>query len=107
MLYNMNVVVDGTLQTTSGRMVVPGTFTDVDDDNIALVMAAPGALSANIGQVNSAFSSVHMFVYKGEEMVVKSQDDPWNEYTRLGIYETYDMKIVAPETCALATNLFS
>lgn len=106
-LYGMNLVVDGTLQTTSARMDIPGTFTDVDDSNKAIVMAAPGALGSNVGQVNSAFSSTHMFVYRGEEMVVKSQDDQWNESTRLGIYETYDIKMVAQETCALATALFS
>lgn len=106
-LYGMNLVVDGTLQTTSSRMVIPGTTSNILDDNTALVLAAPGALKSNVGQTNSQFSSVHMFVYKGEEMVVKTHDDPWNQRTMLGIYETYDMEIVAPETCALITNLFS
>ena len=106
-LYDLDLIVDPTLVTTTGRMAVPGTTTDVMDDNTALVMALPGQISDNVGQVNSSFSSVHMFVYKGQEMVVKTMKDPWNQLTRMGIYETYDMKIVAPETTALATNLFS
>lgn len=106
-LYDLDLVVDPTLVTTSARLAVPGTTTDVMDDNTALVMALPGQISENVGQVNSSFSSVHMFVYKGQEMVVKTMKDPWNQLTRMGIYETYDMKIVAPETTALATNLFS
>lgn len=106
-LYDMDLVVDGTLRTTSPRMQVPGTTLDILDDNTALILATPGALSQNIGQVTSAFSSVHMFVYRGEEMVVKTQDDQWSQTTKLGIYETYDMRIVSPETAALATNLFA
>lgn len=106
-LYDMDLVVDPTLRTTSPRMTVPGTTQDMMDDNTALIMAPPGALSANIGQVNSAFSTTHMFVYKGEEMVVETQDWPWDKRTDLSVHETYDMKIVSPETTALATQLFS
>lgn len=105
-LYDMNLIVDPTLQTISGRLVVPGTTTDIMDYNTALVVAAPGALSSNIGQVNSGFSTTHMFVYKGQEMVVKTQYQQWDEFTKYGIYETYAMSIVSPETCALATSLF-
>ena len=106
-LYELDLIVDPTLVTQSARLVVPGATADIMDDNTALVMAKPGALSANIGQVQSGFSTFHMFVYKGQEMVIKTMKDPWNQLTRLGIYETYDMKCVAPETGALATNLFS
>ncbi len=106
-LYDMNLIVDPTLRTTSPRLAVPGTTLDIMDDNTALCLTMPGALSANVGQVTSSFSSVHMFVYKGQEMVVKSMKDPWNQLTRLGIYETYDMRLVAPETSGLITNLFS
>ena len=106
-LYDMDLVVDGTLRTTSPRMQVPGTTLDIMDDNTALVMATPGALSANIGQVTSAFSSFHMFVYRGEEMVVETQDWPWDKKTDLSVHETYGMAVVAPETVALATNLFA
>lgn len=105
-LYDMNLVVDPTLQTISGRLTVPGTFQDVMNYNTALVMAAPGALKENVGQVNSGFSSVHMFVYRGQEMVVKSKQDDWNAFEKLGIFETYSLNIVAPETCGLATSLF-
>jgi hypothetical protein len=76
------------------------------DDNKALVIAAPGQLPGNVGQVNTAFSSVHMFVYNGEEMMTETQDETWNKRTLLSVTETYDMKIVAPETCALVTELF-
>lgn len=106
-LYDMDLVVDGTLRTTSPRMTVPGTTLDIMDDNTALVMATPGALSANIGQVTSAFSSFHMFVYRGEEMVVETQDWPWDKKTDLSVHETYGMAVVAPETVGLATNLFA
>ena len=106
-LYDMNLIVDPTLKTTSPRLDVPGTFSDIMDDNTALFLAAPGALPDNVGQVNSSFSSYHMFVYRGEEMVVKTQNFPWDELTKIGIYETYDMKMVSPETTALATELFS
>lgn len=67
-LYDMNLIVDPTLQTISGRLVVPGTTADIMDYNTALVVAAPGALKENIGQVNSGFSTTHMFVYKGQEL---------------------------------------
>lgn len=108
-LYGMDVVVDGTLRTTSARLVVPGTTTDIMDanDNTALVIAAPGSLGENIGQVRSSFSSMHMFVYRGEEMVVETQDDTWNRRTLLSVHETYAMQMVAPECSALITNLFS
>jgi hypothetical protein len=107
-IYGMNIVVDGTLRTTSGRLAVPGTTVDMldADDNKALVIAAPGQLPGNVGQVNTAFSSVHMFVYNGEEMMTETQDETWNKRTLLSVTETYDMKIVAPETCALVTELF-
>lgn len=106
-LYDMNLIVDGTLKTTSPRLTVPGTTTDIMSDNTALVMAEPGALSENIGQVTSSFSSFHMFVYRGEEMVVETQDEPWNKRTMLSVHETYGMSVVAPETVALATSLLS
>jgi hypothetical protein len=107
-IYGMDLVVDGTLRTTSGRLTVPGTTVDIQsaDDNSACVIATPGSLPDNVGQVNSAFSSMHMFVYNGEEMVTTTQDEPWNMRTLLRVHETYDMKLVAPETAALITNLF-
>lgn len=105
-LYDMNLVVDPTLQTISGRLQVPGTFQDVMNYNTALFMAAPGAMSANVGQVNSGFSTTHMFVYKGQEMVTKTKYDDWNAFTKIGIFENYGMSIVAPETTGLATSLF-
>lgn len=108
-LYGMNLVVDGTLRTTSGRLQIPATTVDIQDanDNSALVIATPGALGSNVGQVNSAFASMAMFVYNGEEMVVETQDEPWNKRTLMSVHETYDMRMVAPETAALVTNLFS
>jgi hypothetical protein len=108
-LYGMDLVIDPTLRTTSGRLTVPGTTVDILDssDNKALVMATPGALGDNVGQVTSAFSSFALFVYNGEEMVVETQDEPWNKRTMMSVHETYDIKCVAPETCALVTNLFS
>lgn len=105
-LYGMKLIVDPTLQTISSRLTVPGTYQDVANYNTALVAAMPGDLSANIGQVNSMFSSFHMFVYRGQEMVVKTKFDDWNQYTKLGIFETYGISTVAPETCGLATSLF-
>jgi hypothetical protein len=108
-LYGMNLVVDGTLRTTSGRQTVPGSFLNVlkTDDNSALIMAAPGDLSGNTGQVTSAFSSYHMFIYNGEEMRTTTLDEPIDERTLMSVDETYDIKPVAPETTALITNLFS
>jgi hypothetical protein len=105
----MNLVVDGTLRTTSGRQTIPGTFVNVltSDDNKALVMAEPGSMGGNTGQVTSAFSSFHMFVYNGEEMRTTTLDEPIDERTLLSVDETYDMKCVAPESAALITNLFS
>jgi hypothetical protein len=105
-IYGMNLIVDPTLQTLSGRLVVPGTTSDIMDYNTGLVVAQPGALKSNIGQVNSGFSTTHLFVYNGKEMVVKSKYENWDEFTKLGIYEYYGMSIVAPETTALATSLF-
>jgi len=105
-LYGMNLIVDPTVRTTSPRLQVPGTFTDVMEYNTALMVAAPGALGDNTGQVNSGFSSTHMFVYKDKEMVVKSKYMDYDEYTKYGIYEHYGLSIVSPETCALATSLF-
>lgn len=107
MLYGLRIIVDGSLRTTTARLVVPGTTTDLMDDNTALMLAYPGDISENVGQVTSAFSSVHMFVYRGEEMVVRTEDETWNMRMKLMVYETYDMRLVAPETAALATNLFS
>jgi hypothetical protein len=108
-LYGMSLVVDGTLRTTSGRLQIPATTVDIQDanDNSALIVATPGSLGGNVGQVNSAFSSMHMFVYNGEEMVTTTQDEPYNMRTLLRVHETYDMKLVAPETAALVTSLFS
>jgi hypothetical protein len=105
-LYNMDLTIDPTLQTLSSRLTVPGTTTDLMNFNTAIVMALPGQLKENIGQVNSGFSSVHMFVYRGQEMVVKTKYLDWDQFTKLGIYETYGMSIVAPETCGLVTSLF-
>lgn len=106
-LYEMKLVVDGTLRTTSPRLQIPGTTLDQMDDNTALILAQPGDLSENVGQVTSAFSSVHLFVYKGEEMMVETMDWPWDKKTDLAVTETWDLRLVAPETSALVTNLFS
>jgi hypothetical protein len=106
-LYDMRLVIDGTLRTTSPRLQIPGTTLDQMDDNTALMISYPGDLSENVGQVTSSFSSVHMFVFKGEEMVVQTQDWPWDMKTDLSVHETYDMRLVSPETAALATNLFA
>lgn len=105
-LYGMNLIVDPTVRTTSPRLQVPGTYSDVMEYNTALFVAAPGALGDNTGQVNSGFSSTHMFVYNGKEMVVKQEYRQFDEYTRYGMYENYAFVIAAPETCALATSLF-
>lgn len=106
-LYDMKLVVDGTLKTSTPRLTIPGTFLDNMDDNTALIMAAPGDLSSNVGQLNSGFSSVHMFVYRGEEMVVETWDEPWNHRTNLGVHETWDFRFSSNRTAALVTNLFS
>lgn len=108
-LYGMDLVIDGTLRTTTGRLTVPGTTVDIMDstDNSALVLATPGKLDDNVGQVTSAFSSVHMFVYNGEEMVVETQDFPWDKLTKMSVHETYTFIFAAKETAALATSLFS
>lgn len=105
-LYGMDLVIDGTLRTTSSRLTVPGTTVDIMSatDNEALVITTPGALGENIGQVRSSFSSMHMFVYRGEEMVVETQDEPWNKRTLLSVSETYGFNMVAPETAALVTE---
>lgn len=106
-LYDFNLIVDGSLRTTSPRLQIPGTTLDIMDDNTALMLAMPGDLSDNVGQVSSAFASVGFFVYRGEEMVVETQDEPWNKRTLLSVTETYDFRFLAAETAALATNLFS
>lgn len=108
-LYGLDLAIDATLRTTSPRLEVPGSFSDIlsTDDNTALVMTTPGAMGENVGQVNSAFSSVHMFVYNGEEMVVETQDEPWHKRTLMAVSETYTFAMVSPESAALITNLFS
>lgn len=108
-LYGMKVVIDGTLKTTSPRLSEPGTFVDIMGStyNTALIMAQPGDLPGNVGQVNSSFSSVHMFVYNGEEMVTETKADTWNKRLEISIHETYSFLMVAPETAGLITNLFS
>jgi hypothetical protein len=105
-LYGMNLIVDPTVKTTSPRLQVPGTFVDTMEYNTALFVAAPGSLGENTGQVNSGFSSTHMFVYREKEMVVKTKYMDYDEFTKYGIYEHYGLSIVAPETCGLATSLF-
>lgn len=105
-LYEMELVIDGTLKTISPRMQVPGTTADILTDTTALVLVTPGAIKDNMTQVASRFSSFHMFVYRGQEMVVKSQDFPWDELTKLLVYETYGFSAVSPETCALATSIY-
>lgn len=105
-LYDMELVIDGTLKTTSPRMQVPGTATDILTDTTALVLTTPGAIKSNMTQVGSLFSSFHMFVYRGQEMVVKTQDFPFDELTKLLIYETYGFACVSQETTALATSIY-
>jgi len=110
-LYGMDLIVDGTLRTTSARLVVPGVTTDIIDsnDNTAIVLTTPGAMGANVGQVNSSFSTIHMFVYRGQEMVVETHDpsNGFEKTTELSISETYGFTMVSPETAALVTSCFS
>lgn len=108
-LYGMDLVIDGTLRTTSPRLTVPGTTVDImsSDDNTALFLTTPEAMGANIGQVTSSFSSIHMFLYRGQEMVVETRDDPWNKFTELSVSETYGFSMVAPEASALCTHCLS
>lgn len=117
-LYGVRLIVDGTLLTTSPRLVVPGTEVNIlnptdpgnanaGSDNVAYMIATPGSLGDNVGQVSSAFSTVAMFVYNGEEMVVETLDEPWHKRTKLRVSETYGFNIVAPETACLATNILA
>ena len=52
-------------------------------------------------------AGVEVLVYRGEEMVVQTEDEPWNMRTKLSVHETYDFRFLSKETSALATNLFS
>lgn len=116
-LYGMTLLIDGTLKTTSPRLAVPGTFVDVagteiagadsNADNTALVMAMPGDLKDNVGQVTSSFSSVHMFVYRGEEMITETISEQIHKRDLLSVSETYGMSVVSRETVSLSTNCFS
>ena len=105
-LYGMTVCVDPTLQTTSARLVVPGTTQYIEGSNQALIMAPPGAMGENVGQVTSAFSSFHFFFYRGEEMITETIDEPNDRRSQLRVWETWDVRMVSPESCALVQNLF-
>lgn len=115
-IYGLTLVIDGTLKTTSSRLTVPGTFVDVPGvatavdttaDNTLLMCALPGDLGDNIGQVTAAFSTFHMFVYRGEEMITETISEQIHKRDLLSVSETRGFKIVSPETAALATNCFS
>lgn len=105
-LYGLDLVIDPTLLTTSGRLVVPGTTTYIEGSNQGLVLCPPGAMGSNVGQVTSAFSSFHFFFYRGEEMVTETLDEPVNKRTLLRVSETWGLNMVSPESCALIQNMF-
>ncbi len=105
-LYGFTVVVDPTIQITSGRLVVPGAGQYVATNNSAIVLAQPGDLGTNIGQETSSFSSFHFFVWQEGEMIVETFDEPINAREIVSVTDTWDIKMVAPETCCLITNLF-
>lgn len=108
-LYGYKLVIDGTLRTTTAPLDNPGTMQDVIDPtfNKALVLASPGDLKENVGQLNSQFASMHMFVYNGQEMVTETHDDSWNKRIELSVSENYAFVMAAPETSGIFTNLFS
>lgn len=102
-LYGCRTVVDTTVQNTAARDATPNyTFFQPTEDAIFLVR--PGDIPENVGDFATAFSSIHLFVYEPEEMVVRSHDEPHNNRLVHQAFDHWDIKIVAHETLFLVTD---
>lgn len=59
------------------------------------------------GPVATDFSSLGVFMLKGQEMVSEVYDFPWDKYKRLQLWETYAVNVVASECTFVVTSIFS
>lgn len=104
-LYDINVVVDPTINNTAFRDANP-SYSFMAPSNSAIILCRPGDL-VNTGQFATAYSSVHMFSYTKEEMLLETFDEFWNKRIRHMSVDTRSFQVVSPETLYLVTNVLS
>jgi len=103
-LYGIKVVVDplvierAPLGATSSKSFLAGTTT-------AYLIARPGTLASASGGEN--FSFIHCFTWKGHEMEVEVQDDPFNKRKVLSVIDWRQFKVVGKEAAQLFTSVVS
>lgn len=104
-LYGINVVVDPTIQNAAFRDQDP-SYNFMTGANEAIILCRPGDL-VNTGQFATAFSSVHMFSYTKEEMLMETFDEFWNKRVRHMVTDTRAFQVVSPETLYRVTSVLS
>lgn len=110
-LYGMKLIVDPAVEVTSkiGAASQTTAFSvDKDSSNAAtdnaIVIARKGGV-VGAGEASTSFSSVHLFVYKGEEMATEVLDDPFNKRKIVSVTDNFGVKMVAPEASYLITDV--
>lgn len=101
-LYGYNwVIEDATVNSSLDNVAVSRSY--IADDDKAVMLLRPGGINSAAGQGN--FSTCHLFVY--EEMTVENRDDPDNRRENGRVITDYDVKLVAPATCFLFTDILT
>lgn len=112
-LYGIRTVVDPTIQNTAARDVTPSLYPTepgyrfIQPATDVIFLSRPGDIPENVGDFATAFSSIHLFPYEPDEMVVRSHDEPHNNRLVHQAYDAWDMKIVAHETLFLVTGVIT
>ncbi len=111
-LYGINVIVqDREVYDTANK----GETESIDftwPQNTAVLSARPGGQENNNSSSN--FSAFHVFQYKGDskggtsgDLQVETFDHPQHRRTDVCITRWWDIKLIAPRSAAMATNILS
>lgn len=100
-LYGIEVVVDVTRKTTSKKGVT-AVRTSVMDDTKPFICSRPGGLVGVEG--SPSFSTITIFSYDKNEMLVETKNDADNKRTLGRIIDTYDVIMTCPASGFLFTS---
>lgn len=99
-LYGIKVVVEKTAQTTSKRGATAAR-SQILGNATAVLTSRVGSL---VGVEGPSFSTVSLFAYKPQEMLVQKIADPINERLILSVTDTVDAKLTSPVSGFLFTS---
>ncbi len=102
-LYKMPLIVEDAVRVTSQKGA-PTESEFIFPDGVGVVAARPGGLDAPPGG-GPTFSTLTVFIYKGDDMSVVSMEDPFNRCMFYGVTDHFVPVLTAPVSGYLLTGL--